>query len=93
MWFGDGELVHLFIITLQGAGIGIHSLTEEFGGKVKINAARTPRTGRAYGARNPNSDVLGMQHTKGSLAVWFGDGELVHLFIITLLQIDDFAFR
>ena len=32
-----------------------------------------------------------MEHAKGRLAQGFGDGELIHLFVIALLQVDDFA--
>ena len=48
--------------------------------------------GRFEVARDRHADVFGMQHAERRLAQRLGDGELVHLFVITLLQIDDFAF-
>ena len=32
-----------------------------------------------------------MQNTEGGLAEWFGDGQLVHLFIVALLEVHDLA--
>ena len=32
-----------------------------------------------------------MQHAKGGLAQWLRNGELIHFFVVALLQIDDLA--
>ena len=73
------------------AGIGIHHLAEQFCRQVEIDAARTARDGGADGAREADADVGGVQHAEGRLAERLGDRELVHLFIVALLQVDDLA--
>ena len=73
------------------SGLCIHNLTEQLGGQVEIDAARTARDGRADRARQPNADIGGMQHAEGRLAKRLGDGELVHLLVVALLQVDDLA--
>ena len=52
---------------------------------------RTARHRGADGARQPDADVLGMQHAERRLAQRLCDCELVHLFIVALLQVDDLA--
>ena len=47
-------------------------------------------TGRA---RNADAYVFSMQDPIGRLTKWLGNGQLIHLFIIALLQIDNFALR
>ena len=73
------------------AGIRIHDLSEQLGRQIEIDAARTPRDSRADRARHANADVCGMQHAEGRLAERLGNGELVHFFVVALLQIDDLA--
>ena len=72
-------------------GLGIHHLTEQLGRQVEIDAARTPGDGGADRARQADADVGGMQHAEGRLAQRLGDGELVHLLVVALLQVDDLA--
>ena len=73
------------------SSLRVHHLTEKLGRQIEIDAARTPRHGRADRARHADADVGGMQHAEGRLAERLGDGELVHLFVVALLQVDDFA--
>ncbi len=91
---GRGKLPRRRIYHLDegfGTGPRIHRLSEELGRQVEIDAAGTARAGRANGARHADSDIGRMQHAEGGLAERFGDGELVHLLIVALLQIDDLA--
>src|SRR5713101_4692165 len=69
----------------------IHDLREQFGRQVEINAARTAGHGGPDSARHADADVCGMQHAEGRLAEGLGDRQLVHLFIVALLQVDDLA--
>ena len=71
--------------------VGVHHLAEQLGGKIEINAARTARNRGADRARQADADVGGMQHAERRLAQRLGDGELVHLLVVALLQVDDFA--
>ena len=72
-------------------GLRIHHLTEQLGRQIEIDAARTAGDGRADRARQADADVGGMQHAEGRLAQRLGDGELVHLLVVALLQVDDLA--
>ncbi len=74
------------------AGLGIHALGKQFGRQVEVDAARPAGYGGADRARDTDTDVLGVEHTKGRLAQRLGDGELVHFLVIALLQVDDLAF-
>ena len=74
------------------AGSRIHHLAEKFCRQVEIDAARTAGDGGADRARQADADVGGVQHAEGRLAERLGDRELVHLFIVALLQVDDLAF-
>jgi hypothetical protein len=74
-----------------GAGLCIHQLGKKFGRQVEIDAAGTSRDGGADRARQADADVGGVQHAEGRLAQRFCDRQLVHLFIVALLQIDDLA--
>ena len=64
---------------------------EQLGRQVEIDAAGAARDGRADGACHADADVGGVQHAEGGLAQRLGDGELVHLLVVALLQIDDLA--
>ena len=75
------------------AGLGIHHLAEQFCGQVEIDAARTARDRGADRARKADADVGGVQHAERRLAQRLCDRELVHLFIVALLQVDDLALR
>ena len=54
---------------------------------------RPARNSRADSPRHANADVFGMQHAEGCLAEGLGDGQLIHLFVVALLQVDDLALR
>ena len=73
------------------AGLGVHHLAEQLGRQVEIDAARPPGDGSADGARHADADVGSVQHAERRLAQRLGDGELVHLLVVALLQIDDLA--
>ena len=73
-------------------GLGVHHLTEKLGGQVEIDAPRTAGHGRADRARQANADVRCMQHSEGRLTKRLGDRQLVHLFVVALLQVDDLTF-
>ena len=72
-------------------GLRVHHLTEKFCGQIEIDAARTARHRGADRARKTDADVGGVQHAERRLAQRLGDGELIHLFIVALLQVDDLA--
>ena len=74
-----------------GAFRGIHHLTEQLGRQIEIDAARTAGHRRADRPRHADADVGGMQHAERRLAQRLGDGELVHLLVVALLQVDDLA--
>jgi hypothetical protein len=59
--------------------------------QVKIHPARPTGTSRANGSGDADADILRMQHTTGGLAERLGDGELIHLFVVALLKVDNFA--
>ena len=73
------------------AGFGVHHLTEQLGRQVEIDAARTSRHRGADRAGETDADVLRMQDAERRLAQRLGDGELVHLLVVALLQVDDLA--
>ena len=75
------------------ARLGVDHLGEEFCGQVEVDAARTPGYGGADRARHADADVLRVQYPEGGLAERLGDGELVHLLVVALLQVDDLALR
>ncbi len=75
------------------AGVRVHHLAEQLGRQIEIDAARTPRDRGADRAGETDADVGRMQHAERRLAQRLGDGELVHLLVVALLQIDDFALR
>ena len=91
---GAGKLSRRRIDNLDervGAGFGVHDLAEKLGRQIEIDAARTAGHGCTDRARNADADIGGMQHAEGCLAKRLGDGQLVHLLVIALLQIDDLA--
>ena len=73
------------------AGLRVHHLAEQLGRQIEIDAARTARHRGADRARHADADVGGMQHAERRLAERLGDGELVHLLVVALLQVDDLA--
>ena len=73
------------------AGLGIHHLAEQLGRQIEIDAARPARHRGADRARDADADIGGMQHAERRLAQRLGDGELVHLLVVALLQVDDLA--
>ena len=73
------------------AGLGFHGLREQLGRQVQVNATRAARQRRADGAGNTHADVLCMQHPECGFAKWLGNGQLVHLFVVTLLQVNNLA--
>ena len=73
------------------AGCRVHGLREQLGRQVEVDAARAAGDGGADGARDAHADVLGVQHAEGGLAQRLGDGQLVHLLVVALLQVDDLA--
>ena len=73
------------------AGCGVHGLAEQLGGQVQVHPARAAGNGGADGAGDTYTDVFSIEHAKGRLAQGFGNGQLVHLLVVTLLQIDDLA--
>ena len=87
------------------AGAGSITLTSErrpasasitwpnsFARQVEIHAARPARNRGADGARDADADIGRMQHAERRLAQRLGNGELVHLLVVALLQVDDLAF-
>ena len=73
------------------AGLGVHHLAEQFRRQIEIDAARAARDRGADRTREADADVGGMQHAERGLAQRFCDGELVHLLVVALLQVDDLA--
>ena len=74
-------------------GFCVHGLGEELRRQIEVDAARPAGDGGADGTRDSYANVLGVQHAERRLAQGLGDGELVHLFVVALLQVDDLAFR
>ena len=74
------------------SGLGIHDLTEQLGRQIEIDPAGTARHRGADRARQRDADVLRMQHAVGRLTQRLGDRELVHFFVVALLQVDDLTF-
>ena len=76
-----------------GAGLGIHGLTQEFRRQIKIDTTRPAGNSRTNGARNADTDIFRVQDAVSGLTERLGNGQLVHLFIVALLQVDNFALR
>ncbi len=74
-----------------GASIRVDRLREQFAWQVEIDAAWTTGHGSADGACHADADVGGVQHAERRLAEWPGNRQLVHLFVVALLQIHDLA--
>ncbi len=72
-------------------GFRVDRLREQLGRQVEIDAARAAGDRGADRARHADADVLGVQDAERGLGVRPGDGELVHLLVVALLQIDDLA--
>jgi hypothetical protein len=91
---GGGDLLGRRVDDLDQrllAGFLVHALREQLGRQVQVDAARAAGDGGADGARDAHADVLGVQHAEGGLAQGLGDGQLVHLLVVALLQVDDLA--
>jgi hypothetical protein len=71
---------------------GLHHLAEQLCRQVEIHATRPPRHRGTDRARDANANIGRMQHAERRLAHRPGDGVLVHLLVVALLQIDDLAF-
>ena len=69
----------------------VDGLREQLGRQVEIDAARTAGESSADRPRHAHADVLGVQDPERGLGVRPGDGELVHLLVVALLQVDDLA--
>ena len=69
----------------------VDGLREQFRGQVEIHAAGPAGERSPERPRHAHSNVLGVQDAERGLGVRPGDGELVHLLIVTLLQVDDLA--
>src|SRR5205823_7055631 len=67
-----------------------HSLSLHDALPISAGPARHCRADRA---RNADADVLRVQHAERGFAVRPRDRELIHLFVIALLQINDLALR
>ena len=72
-------------------GFRVDRLREQLGRQVEIDAAGAAGQRGADRARDAHADVLGMQHAERGLGERLGDGELVHLLVVALLQVDDLA--
>ena len=73
------------------ASLRVHHLSEQLARQIEIDAARTTGHRGADRARDADADVRGMQHAERRLAERLGDRQLVHLFVVALLQVDDLA--
>ena len=88
IWRGAGSTT---LISDFLPGLRVDALGEQLRGQIEVDAARAAGHGGADGARDADADVLGVQHAEGGLAERLGDGELVHLLVVALLQVDDLA--
>ena len=91
---GRGQLARRRVDDLDQrplAGFGRHGLREQLGRQVEVDAARAARQRRTDRAGHADADVLRVQHPEGRLAQRLGDGQLVHLLVVALLQVDDLA--
>ena len=69
----------------------VDRLREQLGRQVEIDAARTAGESGTDRPRHAHADVLGVQDPERGLGVRPRDGELVHLLVVALLQVDDLA--
>ena len=69
----------------------MHHLREKLGRQIKVDAARSAGQSRADCARHADADVGRVQHAESRLAERLGNSQLIHLFVIALLQINDLA--
>ena len=69
----------------------VHGLREQFGRHIQVHAAGAARQCRADGARNAHADVLRVQDTERRFAQRLGNRQLVHFFVIALLEVNDLA--
>ena len=87
-WAGAGSMT---LTSDLAAGLRVHHLSEQFARQIEIDAARTTGNRCADRARHADADVRGMQHAERRLAERLGNRQLVHLFVVALLQVDDLA--
>ena len=74
-----------------GSRVRVDRLREQFGRQIEIDAARATGHRGTDRARHADADVRGMQHAERRLTEGLGNRQLVHLFVVALLQIDDLA--
>ena len=72
-------------------GVRVHRLREQLRRQVEIDAAGTPGKSGTNRARHADSDVLGVENPECSFGVRPRNGELIHLLVVALLQVDDLA--
>ncbi len=73
------------------AGLGVETGAEHLGGQVEIDAAGPPGDRGADRPRDADADILRAVDPVRRLGVGPGGGELVHLLVIALFEIDDRA--
>jgi hypothetical protein len=73
------------------SGLRVHDLPEQLCRQVEINAPRPSGQSGADRSRYADADIGGMQHAERRLAERLGDGKLIHLLVIALLQVNDLA--
>ena len=88
IWAGAGSMT---LTSDFGSGLRVDHLREQFARQIEIDAARTTGNRCADRARHADADVRGMQHAERRLAERLGNRQLVHLFVVALLQVDDLA--
>ncbi len=71
------------------SGLCVDHLREQFARQIEIDAAGTTGDRGADRARHADADVRGVQHAERRLAERLGNRQLVHLFVVALLQVDD----
>ena len=69
--------------------LDVESRAQHFGRQIEIDATRAPRGGGADRPRDADADVLRPVDAIGRLGIGPGGGELIHLLVIALLEIDD----
>ena len=73
------------------AFFGVHHLAEQLSRQIEVDAAGPAGDRGADRTRQADADVLRMQDAERRFAQRLGDGELVHLLVVALLQVDDLA--
>jgi hypothetical protein len=91
---GRGNLARHCIDHLDQRPFGMRhfdGLRKQLGRQVEVDAAWTARDGCTNRPRYTDADVFHFVDPVGGLGVRPGGVQLVHLFVVALLQIDDFA--